>query len=201
MNSEVTFTGCIIENSLSAGLLVDRNPDLLTPSKVTIRACIFGRSLFSSIMLNPEKQPKNTNYPNKIYIEGTDLMPEGVRIYNWIKLSEFAGDLIESYVKGASEIIASYLRGGRYKNYVYDDEYIMMGISTIEINAAGAYVGKSVGEIYGVGYPYTKAVISENIVDVVSLNMTMYTYNKDDTDITPYSTYTGNDYKYIKQPF
>jgi len=212
-DAHVTYAGCIIRNSFSAGLLITRDSSSTTPADVTVKDCIFSKSLFSSILFNIEQAPKNVNYKTTLHVEGS------LMIYNWLKIDEFNCDLVEKYAKDATTQIRNEIK--KNPGYVYNyngDEYFMLGISSINMDLPSAmgvvdvekYSYKSVNnpvDFIGENY-YTRAAISGQVslyAGTVKCNVTMITYTLPNTTtfITPAMTYETdpNTYQNIRQPF
>ena len=213
INAEVTYSGCIIRNSFSAGLILTRKSDSVTQADVTVKDCIFSKSLLSSILFNIEQAPKNMNYKTTLHVEGS------LMIYNWLKIDEFNCDMIEKYAKDATTQIRNEIKKNPGYVYTYNgDEYVMLGISSINMDPPSAmgvidvekYSYKSVNndvDFKGEN-PYTKAAITGQVTlygGTVKCNVTMTTYTLTNTTtfITPATTYETdpNTYQNIRQPW
>lgn len=214
-DAEIEFSGCIIRNSFSAGIVITRSENTTTPPIVRVKDCVFGNSLFSSILFNIEFNATNVNYQSMLYVDNA-------KFYNWVKLSEFSGKFIEEYVSNPSTQLKNQIKN--YTNYIYrynNEDYIMCGIiSKIYVDVKAATVSaleiNSYGNVVFEGNnPYTLATIRGTITDLkikkISLGtmamgdvtMQMYTLPNTTTYITPASTYDDdpNTYPSIRQPF
>ena len=205
--SEAYFTGCIIRNSFSSGLVVSRTTNGRT-SNVVVEDCIFARSLFGAIFMDIDKSETIDVY-NHIDLVGN------IRIYNWLTLDEIAEGmrgLLESYLGSFNFAVDPVITGikniirDKCGNYVYHyngKEYYEFGLLHANASLAGLVEFVSNGTYtlntqnnYAIANNIggTVAEIGQFTINIV----TLYTKNVEPF-IKPYHNYTTDTVKGIIQ--
>lgn len=212
VSSDLTLEGCIVRNTCSAGLVITRRSADRRPSNVSVKDCIFGRSLFGSIMFNLENSTTNFDNPSRLTVENIEM-------YNWVAIEEFRCDFIDGWVKNSSEQIIENLNNYPAYKYTYNGkDYFMMGI--VKINIKGKFLGAEVMSLDSVGtvefkgenpYAHPNPPITGSVTNIKYAGSTaagifeldVYTLKNNTTYITPASTYENdiNLNKRIQQPF
>lgn len=209
--SEAYFTGCIIRNSFSSGLVVSRTTNGGT-SNVVVEDCIFARSLFGAIFMDIDRSESIDVY-NHIDLVGN------IRIYNWLTLDEIKEGMrgfIASYlssVPGLGGIVVDSLLSGIEKiikdeceNYVYHyngKEYYEFGLLHANASLAGLVEFVSNGT-YTLNTQNNYAIannIGGTVAGIGQFNInivTLYTKNVEPF-IKPYDNYTTDTVKGIIQ--
>ena len=208
ISSQVQFAGCIIRNTTAAGVLIGRLEGIACPSEVGFKECILSKSLFSTVVFKPENNVGKTLKPHKIIVDGE------LKIYNWIKLSEFNVDLIKAFLAGSSfeSLVSSLLSSAidDVKNklmnspycYTYEGEkYIMLGIASLSVVVPGLDIKGNGTVVFNDYTPYVYAKVNGGLSEGASYGLSYYTLLNDTKYITPGDTYTLEDYLSIRQPF
>lgn len=155
--SEAYFTGCIIRNSFSSGLVVARTPNGGV-ANVKVEDCIFARSLFGAIFMDIDRSETIDVY-NHIDLVGN------IRIYNWLTLDEIA--------EGMRGLLESYL--GSF-NFAVDP--VITGIKNIIRDKCGNYVYHYNGkEYYEFGLLHANASLAGLVEFVSNGTYTLNTQN------------------------
>ena len=207
-DSEVKVTGCILRNSFSAGVVIERSQNCITPAEVSVDSCIFANSLYCSILAYPERDPTNTRYRTKLNVKN-------VYMYNWLKVDEFNGAEMDFWMSklglSAKDELKKLLKdSGLDKNYVATingNDYIMLGIVAggVEGSPLGKYFSfKSVCDVVVEDARYVKPRIEVTMLaGSIEGSLIVYTLTNTNTFISPTAKYEDdpNAYQKIKQPF
>lgn len=163
---DLTIAGCIIKNTFSAGINIDRNNFIWKSSNVVIRDCAFSNSLLGAVLFNLEQNPDNKDVMSTLKLE------ENVYMFNWVAIDEFrfASEEIKKHVSDVDGQIQKMINGGINPNYLYsvsNKKYIMLGIiQELDINpkAVGIsiqnYKFKSYGDVSYAGQKNPSSALS-----------------------------------------
>lgn len=200
-NAQVVISGCIIRNSFSGGLILTRTQNSTNPPNVTVKDCVFARSLFSSILFNPDQSTFHSGYESRLTVEGK------LYIYNWLRLEEIKGNCIDQYVPNATAQVTDQLK--KYQQYAYNyngQDYYMLGILQLYAGCEGVKEFKSNGIVdlskLDSSCQYTYAQFNGTVKAYgvpVTYSLDLHSLKGNSTFITPGSTYDSSIYTIIKQ--
>ena len=208
--SKVLVEGCIIRNSYSASMLIQKGGEEHRVSEVTIRDTIFSNSLLCGILFNYETT-ETSNEPNILNLEGN------VMFYNWLTLEEmehgfmghleqimagygFALPIIKDAFKQIKEIMY------KFSDYRYNyngKDYYNFGVFQFYADLAGKVFKSSAAKIdrslLNPNCNYSdlsiKGVVSAaQGVTNVDFKVDLLTLSNINPFIRPGDTYEGNQY-------
>ncbi len=204
LSAQATFKGCIIRNSYSGGLVINRIKNDTVASDVTVEDCIFSRNLLSCICFTPDESSKLEGYESKLTIVG-DL-----RLYNWLTLDEFQGDSILGFFEdyGAGDMVDRVIAKLKdiirtnYTDYKYtigDKDYYLFGIVDIYaiLNGIVEFQSNAIidkGQL-NTKFNYADANLTGSIKEaifIVDFDFKLLTATNNNPYIKPETTYEGD---------
>ncbi len=203
--ADVTFTGCVIRNSFSAGLLFSNTYQNM-PSNITIRDCIFKAASLGSMMFDPAQSTVNSE--NVVKNTSKLIFEDDLIILNWLDIDQISGKTIAEILGTATEQLRDLFRSQtKFVKHINGKDYFMAGMIALKAGYEGVFEYDSKINVdmtkISSKYRYEPFNIEGNItIGPVPVPFTMagYTLSSGEQTLLPDTEIDTTMLKSIKQP-